>query len=454
MPQDQDDGDTIDGALVEAKVMKSKRNLDCNMCNFADWSPGDTKYIVEHWMLRDERRQGNDWDDSTSTSRSSINWDAPEREHLCPGCAVSRGLDYDTYYVQNKNAAPMQLVTKKRKDETSSSSDNVNSSSSNNKIQRVDGNDVSKPNKSSSANVDKLRLDCMAEQLNNNINISSNKIKACYIRPHPECPLFVAWNGVIVLVYDGFPPSLIMAKEQLSSVGGDDGYGYFPKLKDENFGSKWPKTTMAAVFDNAPDMTVEELTHLKKICQDYGQKIANNNSETTVHANSNAIHIRQLSLVQYECRSLEKLYSRVDISLEENTNSNGLLDLVSQPLDKEKEVVNSVVGEWSSSSLEEYLPKVNQPGSRMNSYRQSLLPMALKGSESTNTAATTTPTNGAGIGGATCVAFLDDPSSSFSRLRQILIEFRIAVDLEFPGRYAWFAEKSLHVTLRSLDTVL
>lgn len=42
---------------------------------------------------------------------------------------------------------------------------------------------------------------------------------------------------------------------------------------------------------------------------------------------------------------------------------------------------------------------------------------------------------------------------SYKITSDILVEFRIAVDLEFPGRYAWFAEKSLHCTLRSLDTV-
>ena len=38
------------------------------------------------------------------------------------------------------------------------------------------------------------------------------------------------------------------------------------------------------------------------------------------------------------------------------------------------------------------------------------------------------------------------------RYRQILINFRIAVDIDFPGRYAWFTEKSLHCTVRSLAT--
>ena len=37
--------------------------------------------------------------------------------------------------------------------------------------------------------------------------LQSDVIPACYLRPHPKCSLFVAWNGVIVLVYEGFPPA-------------------------------------------------------------------------------------------------------------------------------------------------------------------------------------------------------------------------------------------------------
>lgn len=183
----------------------------------------------------------------------------------------------------------------------------------------------------------------------------------------------------------------------------------FPKLKKENFGSKWPKTTLAAVFDNAvPErMTLEELTRLKQICQEYGQKInIRSSSENDDDDDDRDIPINQISLVQYKCRSLEKVNYRVDVSLEHNG-----FDLA-RPSNQEKEIANSVVGEWSSSSstssLEEYLAKVNQPGSRMNSYRQS---SSTTSSSSTTTKVTT---------GATCVAFLDGSfSSNHTKLRQI-----------------------------------
>ena len=52
------------------------------------------------------------------------------------------------------------------------------------------------------------------------------------------------------------------------------------------------------------------------------------------------------------------------------------------------------------------------------------------------------------IGKLTCVAFID--SALPVRLRASLSEFRDAVDKEFPGRYGWLDETSLHCTLRSL----
>ena len=49
----------------------------------------------------------------------------------------------------------------------------------------------------------------------------------------------MAWNGVLVLMYQGFQPPFADLKARLNepSVG----------LKKEAFGSKWPKTTLGAV---------------------------------------------------------------------------------------------------------------------------------------------------------------------------------------------------------------
>ena len=101
----------------------------------------------------------------------------------------------------------------------------------------------------------------------------------------------------------------------------------------------------------------------------------------------------------------------------------------------------------------------------MNSYRQSIVEASETATAIPSTSVTDNKNddNDAGdtcsmndIDGVTCVTFLNDNDSQHGdfpdRYRQYLLDFRIAVDIEFPGRYAWFAEKSLHCIVRSLAT--
>lgn len=356
------------------------------MCGFKNWEIGDVKYVVEHWMLRDDERQ-REYDDNNFNKyvrRNDINWTANSREHLCPGCAVARGLSFDEGYHQNKNA-PQWANTKKR------AMDNLTDHGKDKQTKKS----IPTDGIPSICQRVSLRLSCVPN------------MPSCLLLPHQNCPLFVAWNGVLVFVYAGFPPSLVKAKSIIQESE--------PNLKKENFGSKWPKTTLAAMFDHAPNLTLEELMKLKDICIQYAKEI-----NTTSH-DDETISIKNLSVVNYTCRSLEDLLSRQNITLDlKETDDCGNDPPCST---QQKDNVDCVVQEWDDLST--YLPKVNQPGSRMQSYRQ--------------------PADG-----ATCVAFLE---GSFSdRLRQVLVKFRMAVDMEFPGRYCWLAEKSLHCTLLSLDT--
>jgi hypothetical protein len=41
-------------------------------------------------------------------------------------------------------------------------------------------------------------------------------------------------------------------------------------------------------------------------------------------------------------------------------------------------------------------------------------------------------------------------SASVAQLRRLIDSFRARVDRELPGMYAWFADASLHVTLRAI----
>lgn len=72
---------------------------------------------------------------------------------------------------------------------------------------------------------------------------------------------FVAWNGVFILVYDGFTDELLTLKTTLDKL-------YGSVLPKENPGSKYPKTTVGALSDGQR-LTYEELCDLRDICRSY-----------------------------------------------------------------------------------------------------------------------------------------------------------------------------------------
>ena len=210
----------------------------------------------------------------------------------------------------------------------------------------------------------------------------------CVLRPQTY---FVAWNGVLTLVYESFPPVLAGIKARLNEEDA---------LPPENFGSRWPKTTLAALHDDAPPLSLAELTRLRELCEEHASKL------------SLRVPVERLSFVSYDQRGLESVRERSDVALGSAVDG-------SEPSDAEQARVRGVLDEWSD--LEAYLPRVNAPGSRIGSYRES------------------SPQ------GSTLVAFIGT-----SELRELVALFRSAVDALLPGRYAWLDDTSLHCTVRAL----
>ena len=210
----------------------------------------------------------------------------------------------------------------------------------------------------------------------------------CVLRPQTY---FVAWNGVLTLVYAGFPPVLAGIKARLNEEDG---------LPPENFGSRWPKTTLAALHDDAPPLSLAELTSLRALCEEHASQL------------SLRVPVSSLSFVSYDQRGLESVRERSDVALGSDVD-------YAEPSAAERARVRGVLDEWSD--LETYLPRVNAPGSRIGSYRES------------------------SPAGQTLVAFVGT-----SELRELVAQFRSAVDALLPGRYAWLDDASLHCTVRAL----
>lgn len=206
---------------------------------------------------------------------------------------------------------------------------------------------------------------------------------------------FVAWNGVLVLVFEGFPPPLVDLKSKLNESG---------ILRPENFGSKWPKATLAAQRDGSPPLTFEQLAMLKAVCEE-------------PFISTPPVRIESLTAIHYTMRSLEARGSprMLKIPLSRIPNSG---DFTDGPSLEECEKVAGVLAEWGD--LPAYLEKVNDAGSRISTYRE------------------------ASPHGATLVAFLPylDTMSNFKQRIEALL----------PGHFEWMDPESVHCTIRSLDT--
>lgn len=91
--------------------------------------------------------------------------------------------------------------------------------------------------------------------------IASTHCKHTHFQP---IKFFVSWNGVLCLVYKGFPPPVARLKTFLS-IACD--------LPQENPGSRWPKTSLAALNDEMT-LTEDELALLLSLCEACNSKLS------------------------------------------------------------------------------------------------------------------------------------------------------------------------------------
>jgi hypothetical protein len=253
------------------------------------------------------------------------------------------------------------------------------------------------------------------------VQAAAQSCAPCALKP---VALFGAWSGVLTLVYEGFPPPLAALKSALNT----DEALRSARLAPENFGSRWPKTSLAVLADEGTALTLKQLEMLRDLCGAHGARLAAARVKLMAGVSHElSVPVTALAAVRYSRRGLEgglaeaggALEQRVDVAL-------GAGRLVAAPAPtsgEERERVRGVVKEWDD--LPAYLGKFNQPGSRAASYRE--------GSPA----------------GATLVAFLS--GGTHELLFELLSEFRVAVDDALPGVYRWLDTESLHCTVRALD---
>ena len=107
----------------------------------------------------------------------------------------------------------------------------------------------------------------------------------CELRPRA---FFVAWSGVLTLVYEGFPPCLVDIKATLTES--------LAAVAPEKFGSLWPKTTLAALRDDAP-LSLADLQTLRDLCTEHAAALRQ----------ERPVRVASVSAVAYEQRGLERV---------------------------------------------------------------------------------------------------------------------------------------------------
>lgn len=262
---------------------------------------------------------------------------------------------------------------------------------------------------------------------------------------------FVAWHGVLVLAWRGFPAPLSDLKSRIEQAAmasdGAAAAGPGVQLKAEGAGSKWPKISLAVVRDAAPPLSASQLRALKRICRSHTAALC-----PPSRPNGQAVPtwpIDALSAVVYSWRSLEQFHFIADLSLGQDVAPEGGAAAVRVVAVRAADAarVAAVMCEWDAE--EEYLLHVNKPGSRLRSYRQDspwgAMLVAFLAPRQPAAAGSGGVSGGAGGNRAGNDGNVD------SAILPALREFRAAVDAALPGVYSWFDERSSHCTVRSLD---
>lgn len=204
---------------------------------------------------------------------------------------------------------------------------------------------------------------------------------------------FVSWQGVLTVAYTGFPDALLQLKSQIADC--------YPGLVKEFPGSKWPKTSIACLRDNKR-LSREDLEKLRDICSE-------ENSYLT--STTPLVEVNHLSIVLFANSCLEQILCQTDVSLALPASTAG-------PNSDHCASVRAVLDEFRRENLDNYYFNASKDGNRTAHYR------GFKA-------------------GVTLVHFL-------TSIPRALARFRERVERELPNAYDWFADRTLHITVRAI----
>lgn len=212
---------------------------------------------------------------------------------------------------------------------------------------------------------------------------------------------FISWNSVATLAYEGFSRTLLAIKRGIGEA--------IPGLQPENPGSLWPKTTLGCLHENKA-LSSEQVYCLRSICEEKSADMKR------LSESDRCMEIKELSVVTFLCRTLEKRLAGQIIALE------GRAAADDKPPKSHLSEVSTVMNQFAIGNHTTYYPNLAPKGRTINEYyRKPHIE-------------------------ATLVYDLK-PSAA---LMDIMESFRQTVNEKLPEYYAWLDQTSWHMTIRAL----
>lgn len=224
--------------------------------------------------------------------------------------------------------------------------------------------------------------------------------------------LMVSYNGVLALVFGGWPTAALDAKDAIDQQLISGLAGFQGLYLRERGGSKFPKTSLAALCRDCA-LTASQLNALQQLCAKWSLR---------ADAAAFRLEARRLSLIAYRNRCLSAPYIKVWNS----KLGGGEADVDDKPAPSQRVFVGKVIDEAAAVGERAsvgYLAKVNAPGNRAPHYAEP-------------------------VEGLSVVSLWRD--SNVGAEPDWLQGFFAEVDVLLPGQYARFPFASLHVTLRGV----
>ncbi len=201
-------------------------------------------------------------------------------------------------------------------------------------------------------------------------------------------------RGVPLLVYEGFSGGMLELQQALSELPGIIKVGKF---------AQFPKTTLGALNGDRVRLSREDLGKLREIASKYNAEIARE---------GRTLPVRQLSIVVFETRSLERRAKTYTVSLDANR-------LDAEVSGENRRYVQEQLAAFAPERLDEFFANLTPCGYRKTHYRELHLE-------------------------STLVVDLPLPHPGY------IDAFAAEIDRGLPGNYCWFGEHSRHATVRAL----